>query len=85
MTLCCVVSRLTLLPLPAQGLINVTPLLLRRHTGNHMWEISFERLLMALTVSVDKFNGHQTVEWSTEEDGQGINRGINALQAIVLR
>lgn len=49
-----------------------------------MWEISFERLSMGLTVSVDKFNGHHTVEWSIEVDGQGINWDINALQAIVL-
>lgn len=49
-----------------------------------MWKMSFERLLMGLTVSVNKFNGHRTVEWPIEVDGQGINRGINALQAIVL-
>lgn len=47
--------------------------------SNHTWEISFERLLMGLTVSVDKFKGHHTVEWSIEVDGHGINQGINAL------
>lgn len=51
---------------------------------NHTLEISFERLLMGLTVSVDKFIVHCTVESSIEVDGQGINWGINALQAIVL-
>lgn len=37
---------------------------------------------MVLTVFVNKFNGHQTVEWSTEEDGQGINWAISALQSF---
>lgn len=73
-----------LLPPPVKGLINITALLLQRSTSNHTWEISFERLLMGLTVSVDKFNDHHTVERSIEVSGQGINRGINAVQAIVL-
>lgn len=58
--------------------------LLQRRMSNHMWEISFERLLIGLTVSMDTFNGHHTSEWSTEVDGQGTNQGINALQAVVL-
>lgn len=37
---------------------------------------------MVLTVFVNKFNGHQTVEWSTEEDGHGINWTISALQSF---
>lgn len=73
---------MTLLLLPAKGLIKRTPPLPCRHAGNHMWEISFERVLMVLTVFVNKFNGHQTVEWSTEEDGQGINWVISAPDLI---